>query len=135
MIRFTDALRRTLASRPRIDQIREVEFQGDVATLAEDGVSKAMAGVTSIEEVRRTVREFQAPRPICPACGGVVAIDFSACPRCGQRLGIECPHCGRGLEAGWTYCPFCARRVETAAFPARRGIIGIVRNPDPPDLV
>jgi type IV pilus assembly protein PilB len=135
VIRFTETLRRALAPRPRIDQVREMAFKGDVATLAEDGVSKAMAGVTSIEEVRRTVREFQAPRPICPACGGVVAVDFSACPRCGQRLGIECPHCGRGLEAGWTYCPFCARRVETPAFPARRGIIGLVRNPDPSDLV
>ena len=98
VIRFTDALRRTLASRPRIDQLREVAFQGDVATLAEDGVSKAMAGVTSIEEVRRTVREFQAPRPICPACGGIVAIDFSACPRCGQRLGIECPIAAAGSK-------------------------------------
>jgi type IV pilus assembly protein PilB len=135
VIRFTDALRRALASRPPIDQLREVEFKGDVATLAEDGVSKAMAGVTSLEEVRRTIREFQAPRSICSACGGVVAVEFSACPRCGQRLGVECPNCRRALEAGWTYCPFCARRVETPAFPARRGIIGIVRNPDPSDLV
>jgi hypothetical protein len=135
VIRFTDSLRRALASKPDVERIRDAAFKAGAATLAEDGLSKVAAGVTSLEELRRTVREFHSPRPLCPACGGVVAVEFSACPRCGQRLGVECPNCGRALERGWAFCPFCARRAEPPAPPARRGIIGIVRNPNPPDLV
>jgi type IV pilus assembly protein PilB len=135
VFRFTDSLRRALASKPDVERIRDAAFKAGAATLAEDGLSKVAAGVTSLEELRRTVREFHSPRPLCPACGGVVAVEFSACPRCGQRLGVECPNCGRALERGWAFCPFCARRAEPPAPPARRGIIGIVRNPNPPDLV
>jgi len=134
VIRFTDALRRTLAS-DVVDRAREIAFKRDTPTLAEDGLSKVAAGVTSLEEVRRVVHEFQAPRPLCAACGGVVAVEFTACPRCGQRLGGDCPNCGRSLEPGWAFCPFCATRADAPAFSARRGIIGIVRNPDPPGLV
>ncbi|HEX7138224.1 MAG TPA: ATPase, T2SS/T4P/T4SS family [Vicinamibacterales bacterium] len=135
VIRFTDSLRRTLTSTAAVDRVREIALQRDAATLAEDGLSKVASGVTSLEEVRRVVREFQAPRPVCAACGGVVAVEFSACPRCGQRLGVECPNCGRALEHGWAFCPFCATRAGAPAFSAKRGIIGIVRNPDAPGLV
>jgi type IV pilus assembly protein PilB len=135
VIRFTDSLRRALASKPDVERTREVACKAGIATLAEDGLSKVAAGVTSLEELRRTVREFHAPRPLCPACGGIVAVEFSACPRCGHRLGVECPNCGRTLEPGWAFCPFCVRRAEPMASPARRGIIGIVRNQNTSDLV
>lgn len=134
VIRLTDSLMQTLGA-DAADRVREIAFRRDAATLAEDGLSKVASGVTSLEEVRRVVHEFEAPRPLCAACGAVVSVDFSACPRCGQRIGTECPGCGRALEPGWAFCPFCAARAGTPAFSAKRGIIGIVRNPDPPGLV
>jgi uncharacterized OB-fold protein len=134
VIRISDAMRRVVASRP-VAERADAAFAAGVATLAEDGLAKAKSGVTSVEEVRRAVRELHAPRPVCAACGQVVAVEFVACPRCGERLGLECAHCGRALEPGWTFCPFCARKVEAPASNPRRGIIRLVRNSNPPDLV
>jgi len=134
VVRITDGMRRVVASRP-IAERADAAFAAGVATLAEDGLAKAKSGVTSVEELRRAVHELHAPRPVCAACGQVVAVEFVACPRCGERLGIECSHCGRALEPGWTFCPFCARRVEPPASNPRRGIIRLVRNSNPSDLV
>jgi len=134
VIRISDAMRRVVGSRPAAERA-EAAFAAGVATVAEDGLAKAKSGVTSVEEVRRAVRELHAPRPVCAACGQLVAVEFLACPRCGERLGLECAHCGRALEPGWTFCPFCARKVEAPASNPRRGIIRLVRNSNPPDLV
>jgi len=112
VMRVTDALRGLIASRAPLEQIRDQAIAGGVVTLAEDGLSKARNGVTTVAELRRTVPMMSAPRPLCAHCGEPVRIDFNACPACGTRVAGACPHCGRAIQSGWRFCPFCARSVH-----------------------
>ena len=108
----TDRLRRLIASRAPEDQIRDAALAGGTIGLAEDGLAKLRAGLTSPEELLRVAAPGRDARPLCARCGSAVGADFVACPQCGHRLTAGCPHCGRSLQPGWAFCPYCARATE-----------------------
>jgi type IV pilus assembly protein PilB len=108
VMRISEKVRRLIAQRAGDDMIREAAVSSGMITLGEDGLSKVRSGVTTADELLRVVTEVREIRTLCPACAGVVAVDFNACPHCGQRLSGGCGKCGRALQAGWAFCPFCA---------------------------
>jgi general secretion pathway protein E len=56
-IRITDALRTVILKRGEAHEVKSVAIAEGMVTMFEDGVAKALAGVTSFEEVLRTTRE------------------------------------------------------------------------------
>jgi hypothetical protein len=107
----TDKLRRLIAQRASEDAIREAAQHGGMRTLGEDALAKVKAGLTTPEELLRTVTEVKEMRALCRSCAGPVALDFAACPNCGTRVNSACTHCSRVLQAGWRFCPFCAHEA------------------------
>ena len=113
VMHVSDALRRLVTERATEAQIREAAVLGGMVTLAEDGLQKVKAGLTSPEELLRVVTEVREASSRCTRCGGHVAADFVACPSCGHRVGGGCPHCQRAVEPEWSFCPYCANSTES----------------------
>jgi type IV pilus assembly protein PilB len=107
-------VRQAIVSGNREERLADVVRRGGGVSLAEDALSKAQAGVTSMEEVLMAVGREDADRsrPLCTACGAAVDVGFLACPSCGTTIGGACGHCGRALQPGWRFCPYCASRAE-----------------------
>jgi type II secretory ATPase GspE/PulE/Tfp pilus assembly ATPase PilB-like protein len=104
----SDKLRRLIAQRAPEATIRDAARAAGMLSLAEDGLEKVTAGVTTAEELLRVVTEVEA-ETVCPSCRGRVAHDFVACPACGRRLKAVCGGCSRALRSDWAFCPYCAR--------------------------
>jgi CheY-like chemotaxis protein len=83
-------------------------------SLREDGLAKAAAGRTSLDElVRVAPDDAEADENACPVCAHPVEPEFANCPWCGNQLGLPtCHGCERTLEPGWRMCPDCATPVE-----------------------
>ena len=79
----SDKIRRLIAQRASEATIRDAALSAGMLSLAEDGLEKVKAGVTTAEELLRVVTEVGEGRTSCPSCRGVVAHDFVACPACG----------------------------------------------------
>jgi type II secretory ATPase GspE/PulE/Tfp pilus assembly ATPase PilB-like protein len=107
----TDKIRRLIAQRASEATIRDAALSAGMLSLAEDGLEKVKAGITTAEELLRVVTEVSEVRTSCPACHGAVAHDFIACPACGGRLKLVCAGCSRALQPEWSCCPFCARNT------------------------
>lgn len=56
-IRITDALRKVILERGEAQEVKAVAIAEGMETMFQDGLAKALAGVTSLEEVLRTTRE------------------------------------------------------------------------------
>jgi type IV pilus assembly protein PilB len=115
VMRVTDRVRRLIAQRAGDDMIRDAAMAAGMITLGEDALGKVKAGLTTPEELFRVVTEVKEVRTLCPACQGVVGVDFAACAHCGHRLQSGCGKCGRSLQADWQFCPYCTASTATRA--------------------
>jgi type IV pilus assembly protein PilB len=117
LLRMTEAVRQVVAAGGSTGQIREAARAAGMVSLAEDGLAKMTAGITSASELLRLAGDQYEARRLCAHCGAALALDFNACPSCGQRLARGCPHCGRVLQPAWTFCPYCARNTAEPVRP------------------
>jgi type IV pilus assembly protein PilB len=107
VMRVESRVRHLIARDGGADLIREAAISSGMISLAEDGIGKVKAGITSAEELLRVVNDLSQRRSLCPHCASPVTLDFTTCPHCGHRLG-GCPKCARPLQPDWKYCPYCA---------------------------
>jgi type IV pilus assembly protein PilB len=114
MLPATDTLKRLILAQASEDTIRETARRGGMVSLAEDGWSKVMSGMTSAEELLRVAPRPADMRTLCHICGSAIGSDFAACAVCGVRLGRSCSYCGRALQPDWQFCPYCARSADLA---------------------
>jgi general secretion pathway protein E len=56
LLTMSDALRGMITAHASVDQIREAARRSGMKTLWEDGLSKALSGQTSLEEVLRVTK-------------------------------------------------------------------------------
>jgi type IV pilus assembly protein PilB len=99
-------------------EIGRLARQQGMRTLREDGIAKALAGITTLEEVLRVTPEESVRTSRCPECNVVVGEDFLFCPNCDHGLrGDACRECGSRLEGDWTTCPYCRAAVDRDAPP------------------
>lgn len=107
VMRVEGKVRHLLARDSGADLIREAAISSGMVSLAEDGIGKVKAGITSADELLRVLNDLSQRRSLCPNCASAVTLDFTTCPQCGHRLG-GCPKCARQLQPDWKYCPYCA---------------------------
>ncbi len=75
--------------------------------LAEDGLRKVRAGITTLEELERVIEVDHRQLSPCPGCGRVSSGSFHACPYCGRPHPGRCATCGLDRDPEWTVCPRC----------------------------
>src|SRR4051812_18750855 len=103
-MRITEQVRRLIAQGAGEELVREAAIEGGMVPLAEDGLAKVKAGITTADELLRVLTQIREARATCPECGGDVGVDFKVCPRCSHRLTGGCHKCGRALQPD--YCPY-----------------------------
>jgi len=88
--------------------LMDIGKMSGMRTLREDGIAKALAGITTFEEVLRVTYEEKETAFNCPRCGKTLELSFSICPYCQQDLTPkECKECGKKLDTLWKICPYC----------------------------
>lgn len=112
-------LRELITGSASEQSLRRAGRMGGLRSLREDGVRKAAAGETTLDELLRvTPTDPDGTADTCPMCAQHVEADFAVCPWCGTGLRPErCPSCARDLDAGWAHCPSCATPIAESAAP------------------
>lgn len=113
--------------------LRQAALTDGMRSLREDALTKARAGITTLEEVMRVTTNEVSAVGGCPTCGQGVEDDYEYCPWCGADLGAdECAKCGRELQFGWQNCPRCATPTPYAVSPSDHPEPGTVTPSDHP---
>ena len=101
-------VRRLIAEGANEPAIRRAARGAGMRSLREDGVRRAMAGETTLEEVLRVTPSEGGAEGACPVCAQEVEPEFHRCPWCGADLRPnDCASCARPLARGWVVCPDC----------------------------
>lgn len=102
------AVRHLITSNATETALRHAARVQGMHSLREDGIGKAMAGVTTLEEVLRVTPTEGAREGVCPTCSQTLEPDFKLCPWCGADFRPDaCAVCGHALVRGWAVCPEC----------------------------
>jgi len=112
ILELDDAIRRLIAGSAAESMIRAAGVEAGMVPIGEDGLSKVLAGETSLEELRRVVFYEEESARLCPACRQVVAAEYHFCPHCGHTIAAACLQCSRRVDPGWSYCPGCGQQRE-----------------------
>jgi type IV pilus assembly protein PilB len=115
---MSENVRRLVAGHAVESLIRRAAMQDGMVTIGQDGLSKVLAGETSLEEVQRVVYYEEELGHVCAACHQTVASDHLYCPNCGAPSANACVSCGRRADPEWSFCPGCGARRTTAVVPA-----------------
>jgi hypothetical protein len=95
--------------------IYKATLEAGMTPLYSDGLKKAAAGITTLEELMRVIyfsRDEANRESVCEWCSKPI-IDFSKiCPHCGHLIKKECSVCGKPIQSEWILCPYCATRFE-----------------------
>src|SRR5262249_42899912 len=95
--------------------------------IGQDGLDKALRGITTLDEVSRVVYLPEQGVKMCGSCRTIVSAEFEHCPQCGHFVGEHCGQCKRRMEPQWGFCPTCGsaaqggRGAPRGATPAREG--------------
>ena len=107
----TARIRELISAEASEQELRLAALAAKMTTLGEDGLNKAKAGLTTLEELLRVIEVTSKTESICPTCARIVQYDFVACPYCETILSRNCMDCKRSLQLEWKTCPYCGTRV------------------------
>ena len=107
----TARIREMISAEASEQDLRLAALAAKMTTLGEDGLNKAKAGLTTLEELLRVIEVTSKTESICPTCARIVQYDFVACPYCETMLSRNCMGCKRSLQLEWKTCPYCGTRV------------------------
>jgi type IV pilus assembly protein PilB len=110
----TDEVRRLISGRATVMALRSSARAGGMRTLAEDGVFKVKAGLTTREELDRVVTSPEEDGGRCLECGSGMEPEYVVCPTCGHPRSDECSQCRRPVKSDWKFCPYCAACIVAA---------------------
>jgi type IV pilus assembly protein PilB len=106
-------MREMISAEASEQELRLAGLSAKMTTLGEDGLNKAKAGITTLEELLRVIEVSSKTESICPACSKIVQYDFVVCPFCETLLSRNCMSCKHPLQLEWKTCPFCGTRAGT----------------------
>ncbi|MEK6604553.1 MAG: ATPase, T2SS/T4P/T4SS family [Nitrospirota bacterium] len=112
----------TLVMNPRIrdlilrqsteEDIRLAAQEGGMRSLVQDGLDKAKAGVTTVDELGRVLEVSEHVAISCPGCGRLLNSEYRFCPTCRATLRRVCLGCERVLQSGWIVCAHCGQEYK-----------------------
>ena len=105
-------IRELIQSSATADTLREAGMAMGMSTLGISGIKKIEMGITTIEEVLKSVHQKEELTSICPYCGKAVSLDFKDCPYCKKPLIPTCNDCKRIVQPDWVVCPFCRNNLK-----------------------
>ncbi len=109
---ITPKTRELISSGATDEEIRAASTSAGMTSMESDGLIKAKAGITTIEEVLRVVEKDDVFKSSCPKCHQAIRMDFLICPYCAEASPYVCASCGKLLQPDWSVCPYC--RHDTA---------------------
>ena len=101
------AIREQIGAGASEDAVRTAAARAGLVSLLSDGLAKARAGLTTLEELGRVLEPDELAPSVCSACARVRPAGFPCCPFCGARAAGACPACGQRLLEAWSHCPAC----------------------------
>ena len=123
VIELNEELRELINQGAPDSTIRLAAVDLGMRSMAEDGLEKMMAGITTLEEVNRVVYVAEEQHRLCPYCTTVLAGEFDYCTSCGHFVGDSCVQCHRRLNGHWSYCPFCGTTNRAHKLEARSAML------------
>ncbi|MGH7340552.1 MAG: ATPase, T2SS/T4P/T4SS family, partial [Candidatus Rokuibacteriota bacterium] len=123
VIELNEDLRELINQGAPDSTIRLAAVDLGMRSMAEDGLEKMMAGITTLEEVNRVVYVAEEQHRLCPYCTTVLAGEFDYCTSCGHFVGDSCVQCHRRLNGHWSYCPFCGTTNRAHKLEARSAML------------
>ncbi len=115
MLRVTSAIKELIRHKAGEGALRRAASMAGTTTLLEDGLSKVLAGQTSVEEMLRVVELETEESYSCPQCRALVAREFMSCPYCTHSLRVICESCRQDLKPEWKMCPYCTTPIRPSA--------------------
>ncbi len=115
VLEVSDAMRSHMVRGIAEGEVRSLAVQGGMRPIGEDGLEKAVTGVTTLDEVMRVVYLPEQGVKLCNSCNTVVSSDFEYCHGCGHYIGEHCSGCSRRMEEAWTFCPKCGNAAKRSA--------------------
>ena len=91
------------------EEIRLVAQESGMRSFVDDGLEKAKAGVTTLDELGRVLEFSEHVATSCPGCGRHLSTEYRHCPYCRTVLRCVCPGCGRLLQWDWVACAYCGQ--------------------------
>jgi type II secretory ATPase GspE/PulE/Tfp pilus assembly ATPase PilB-like protein len=101
------AAREQIGASASENTVRMAAVHAGLVSLLSDGLAKARAGLTTLEELGRVLEPDELAPSVCSACARVRPAGFPCCPFCGARAAGACPACGQRLLDAWSHCPAC----------------------------
>lgn len=120
ILEMREALRRLVTSGASEAMIRASAIESGMVPIGQDGLSKALSGETTIDELRRVIYTPEESGRICGGCHSTVSTEYAFCPHCGTRAELACEECGKRIAPAWGFCTGCGHprgSVEEAPGP------------------
>jgi type II secretory ATPase GspE/PulE/Tfp pilus assembly ATPase PilB-like protein len=125
LLDMNDTIQRLISSGASESMIRQTAIESGMIPIGQDGMAKALAGETSIEELQRVLHYEEELARLCPGCRVTLSSEFLFCPHCGHASAHACSKCQRRVDAGWRFCPTCGeKRPGAPAVPVTEELVG-----------
>lgn len=89
------------------EDLRLAAQESGMRNILEDGLDKARAGQTTLEELGRVLEVTEFAARGCPGCGRLLNYEYQFCPYCRTPQRRMCSKCGKTLQQGWAVCAYC----------------------------
>lgn len=117
LLEVDESIRRLVSSGATEAMIRSAAIEAGMEVIGQDGLSKVMAGETTLDEVQRVIYTEEESGRVCVACLETISTEYTFCPHCGTRAAMTCEGCGHRVVDDWGFCPGCGRRRDQVAGP------------------
>ncbi len=90
------------------EDVRLAAQESGMHSLMQDALSKAKAGLTTLDELGRVLEVAEHAANSCSGCGRPINSEYRHCPYCRTLLRRVCS-CGHTIQVGWSICAHCGK--------------------------
>lgn len=109
MLVMNSRLRDLILKQATEEDIRLASQESGMNSLMQDGLSKAQAGLTTLDELNRVLEVSEHAATSCPGCARPINSEYRHCPYCRTILRRVCSTCSRTIQIGWSICAYCGQ--------------------------
>lgn len=111
-LKITEDMHRLIIDRASPYVIKHAAQKAGMLTLKDFAKLDVIKGITTVDEIQRTILSTQDQEQLCPKCMHIVSFEFSVCPYCHNPLREKCENCGQIADPSWDACPNCGHVFE-----------------------